>query len=306
MIKIIKRLISFSPRQLENETKAGNFILDVLSDFRELISIQRFKNSIPVPYEYHLFADNRKIRCEPNCFIGGRINGNVISSLDWGLDCDQPNINFNPKCETISFASFYFSPSLAVSRKNAFKISKAKKVIGKVKIKRVSFESFNILVGNAKNPTNIVFTHYDSIGKGAIDNASGVAVLLRTILDNPEKLRSNLFVIAGQEELSFDKPIYWGRGYKVFEEKYSSTLKRSKKIVIVDSVGNGGTLISNRLELLEQAFPIKNLKQFKNKCSIVTGNFSKLMTVYHSDLDDLKEIEIKFLIEAKSKLLGLL
>ncbi len=54
----------------------------------------------------------------------------------------------------------------------------------------------------------LVFSHYDSISSGVIDNASGTALSLYLVINYPKLLEKTLFVFAGNEELSYDEPIY--------------------------------------------------------------------------------------------------
>lgn len=75
-------------------------------------------------------------------------------------------------------------------------------------VKPKKHNSLNILVGNNINPKNIFFAHYDSVGIGATDNASGVGILMNIIINFPKSLRDNLFVFSGNEELSYDYPTY--------------------------------------------------------------------------------------------------
>lgn len=140
-----------------------------------------------------------------------------------------PNINFNPFCKSVSLTSFYFTPSLAISKKDLHFIINVEEIEGKVKIKKEKFISRNLIIGNLENPRFVIFAHYDTIKKGAIDNSSGVAILLSLIKENPKTLSNTLFVFSGSEELSFEKPIYWGKGYRVFEEEFKEVLKNSKK-----------------------------------------------------------------------------
>ena len=119
------------------------------------------------------------------------------------------------------------------------------------------------MVGNLINPKNLVFTHYDSIYSGAVDNASGVAVTLKLILDKPKLLKTTLFVLSGNEELAYDFPVYWGRGYREFEKKYWPLMKHSQKILIIDGVGNSPT------EFITDAYWLNNCSRcFKNRLPI--------------------------------------
>jgi len=305
----IKNLISFSPRQLEGEQKAGNFIISFLEKFKFQYKLQYFWTEVPKVEKEILIADGKKIACKGTSFVSGKVRDKnyLISSLiPSRFFLDKSNINFNPKSPGISLSNFYFAPAIAVCRGDLNLILKAEKIEGEVRVKPVRYKARNILVGNLRNPKVICFAHYDSIGKGAVDNASGVAVLLSTLISHPFVLKENLFVFSANEELSYDKPTYWGHGFRAFEEEFLKTMKKTKKIVVVDCVGNGKAKILKDEEMIYLAFPIKNAKKLKNKISILTGDLEKLMSVYHSDLDNLKQISEKYLREAERKLLMLI
>jgi hypothetical protein len=308
MLSLIKKILTNSPRQLIGEKKTRMLIVDFLNQINAPFSIQNFVVKIPQPKKYFLLADKQKIKCSPCAFKSGRIESKkyLSNALRDSASKHQKAIIFNPKCKDISLHTFYFAPALAISPKDVPKILKAKKILGYVKIKKISHQTANILIGNTKNPQYIIFAHYDSIGTGAVDNASGTAVVLKTIQKKFPK--NNLFVLSGCEELSFDEPIYWGHGYRVFEKDYYGLLEKCRKIIIVDSVGNGKLQIFDKkeLEIIKLGFPIQNLEEFKNKVYCITGNPDKLMEVYHSELDALRQIKIKYLNQAYIKLQSLI
>ena len=181
-IKFVKKITSQSSRQLGVETKTAEEIMDILKVAGLEFSIQRYYNYIPFEKEVFLEADGQKINCQNSGFVSGKIDGNykVVDSLS---DCEvnTPNINFNSKCKGISLSSFYNIPSLAIASTDLKKVIKAEKVNGYTKVEKIKHESLNIIVGNKQNPQNIYFTHFDSIGSGAIDNAGGVAVILEIL-----------------------------------------------------------------------------------------------------------------------------
>ncbi len=305
IIQFITHLTVFSSRQGKNETKAVAFIISVLKKNKIAYSVHKFSTRIPLEEKISLIADGKKIKCKSCSFKSGKINdkNTLISSLIPSDDfLDHPNINFNPKCSDISLSNFYFAPAVAISKNDLTKIIKAKKTTGEVKVKPYEYQSQNILVGNIKNPNIIIFAHYDSIGKGVTDNASGVAVLMNSIIDHPEILSKTLYVFSGNEELSYDKPTYWGHGFREFEKKYITILTKSKKIIIVDGVGNGKTNIFRDKNMIYLTFPVKNVKRWANKIIVLLGNFEKIMSVYHSNSDDISQLNLKYLLEAKKLL----
>jgi len=149
-----------------------------------------------------------------------------------------------------------------------------------------------------------LFAHYDSINLGATDNASGVAVLMSLIVDNAATLKDVLYVFAGNEELSYDNPTYWGHGYRAFEDKYIDLLNKAKEILVVDCVGNGKTIIYDDENSKYLAFPIKNIKSLSGKTKIISASFKKLMRVYHSDGDSIEELNQKNFEEARELLMN--
>jgi RNAse (barnase) inhibitor barstar len=306
-LNFIKKLVSFSPRQLEGETKTANFIIDFLKKNKIQYHLDYFFTFIPKIEKAVLNADGKFISCQGCSFIGGEIKDKdyILSSLiPSRFFIDKPNINFNPKCPDISLSNFYFAPALAIVPKSLPLILKAKKVYGEVKVRKIKHKAANILVGNINNPKKIVFAHYDSINTGAIDNASGVAVMTSIILES-NLLNENFFVFSANEELSYDFPTYWGHGFRVFEERYFKLLSKAKKILVVDCVGHSPTKIFRDETFIKLAFPINNLKKIKNKILVFSGeDLDNLFRVYHSNLDLPGEIKLKFLQEAKRKILN--
>ena len=74
--------------------------------------------------------------------------------------------------------------------------------MGKLEVERTKHHSKNILVGNTVDPTTIIFSHYDSIAQGAVDNASGTMLSLELIAEFPVLLQSVLFVLCGNEQIA--------------------------------------------------------------------------------------------------------
>lgn len=301
-------MIALSPRQLDGEIKAAKLIKRYLSDNKVFFTEQKFTLNIPVFKKTVLKVDNKKIGGgEANCFVSGKIFGkdNIISSLS-SSECSGPNFNFNPFCPAISKSDFYFHPSISVSHKALKRILKGRKVEGEVVVKPQKHETSNIIVGNMKNPVFLCFAHYDSIGKGALDNASGVGLTLQYVFKNPGSLKRGLFIFSAVEEISYDKPIYWGYGFRIFEKKYTHLFKNTKKIVVVDCVGNGEAIDTQDEKFLYLAFPLSCLKKIKEKTHMITGGIENLMGVYHSNLDDGRMIKEKYVQSAYLALAKLL
>lgn len=307
VINFINDVASFSPRQGQNEAKTARFIIRSLDELDVRYGEQKFTTEIPLIKTEILIADGKEIECKGCSFVSGKITNksNIVSSLISSqplIDC--PNINFNPSCKGISLSNFYFAPSLAVKGSDLNKIIDAKTLLGTVEVMPYKHQSSNILVGNIKKPKNILFAHYDSIEKGVIDNASGVGVLMYLISNHRQVLENSLLVFSGNEELSYDHPVYWGHGFRVFEEEYKSLLNTAKKIFIVDCVGNSKTIINKDKELIEKGFPLKDLDKLKDKIFFAHGDIDNLMEVYHSDLDTIERVEEKNILDAAKLLIS--
>src|SRR3989344_651978 len=154
-ITFIKSLLRFSPRQLKGETMAAEFIKKTLGERGIGYKEQKFTTFIPQTKRAVLLADDKKIPCQACCYVGGIIEGKdfLLSSLiPSRFFLEKPNINFNPECpKTISCSNFYFAPAVAVPRDEVQKLLIAKRVRGKVTVKKVQHGAVNILVGNTKN-----------------------------------------------------------------------------------------------------------------------------------------------------------
>lgn len=159
----------------------------------------------------------------------------------------------------------------------------------------VKVKAANILVGNLVKPRWILLTHFDAIGPGALDNASGVAVSLAVLISNPDFVKVNLVVFSGCEETSSEKPIYWGYGYRQFEKKYQSLLLGCRAIYVVDCVGNGKLHFFQGDYYFHQAVPLKNLGRVKQKIYVLTGSVKKLLAVCHTQKDTTEKLDKKYL-----------
>lgn len=301
ILTFIENLISFGERQGIQESKAAEFIMQMLKDYGVNYVIHNFTTQIPLIEKAILLADGEKIECKGVSFVSGVIKDkeSIISSLiPSRFFIEHSNINFNPKAENISKTNYYFAPAIAINRVDISRVLKADEITGEVCVKTQNHNSVNILVGNNINPKKIIFAHYDSVETGATDNASGVGVLMDLIIKNPESLDENLFVFSGNEELSYDKPTYWGHGFRAFEDSYQNQIEGTKDIIVVDCVGNGKTNSYHDDNLKYLAFPILGIDKQKNKISVVCGDMDKLMKVYHSTSDDMSQVDKTFLDEA--------
>ena len=296
---IVKELESFSPRIGKREANAKRYILRLLEGTE--VKEQRFRNAVPKG-RATLRADGEEIPSMPTSFVSGGFEGKpLISSIDVSARYYfNPNINFNPYSDDLSLATFYFAPSIAVRREHVEKILSAERVEARVRIKKERFASANLVVGNTENPKVLCFAHYDTVLHGAVDNSSGSAVLLHLIKTSPRVLRKCAFVFSGSEELSYDKPVYWGKGYRVFEEENRSLMQRVKKILVIDCVGFAPPVATK--DFLLQAFPVKTLEKIRRKTYLIICDLRKirmLWRVYHTARDTPELLREKYLMQAE-------
>ncbi len=307
--KIIERLCAIPERQLAGETQALALILGYLDQHTVLYHKQTYNTYIPQYKKWHLKVDGKTIPSLPSGFIGGSITSNhaLISSLiSSQSNLYQPNINFNPASKAISRSNHYFAPALSISRDHLEIVAKARKIDGVLDVSKTKHISANVLVGNKINPKKIIFSHYDSIQTGAVDNASGTALSLKLIIEKPHLLKDNLFVLCGNEELSYDEPIYWGHGYRVFEKKYSALLEQARKLLILDSFGHSNPEIITDPHIVILGFPIKKIQQYQKKIEMISGSLDGLMLIYHTSEDVSECVKDIYMKNAEKMALSLL
>ncbi|MCK9578014.1 M28 family metallopeptidase [bacterium] len=304
-IEFIKKLISFGERQGKAENDAADFITNFLTERNIKYFLHNFNTFIPDIKNSSLIVDGEKIDCYATSFVSGEFagNGDIVSSLiPSRYLLDYSNINFNPVCSKISRSNHYFAPSIAVSKNDLSKVMNGTDVKVKVDVEKKEYYSKNILVGNTKNPNNIIFAHYDSVSIGATDNASGVSVIMDTIINSEELLEDNLFIFSGNEELSYDRPFYWGHGFRAFEKDYVGIMRSADSLFVVDCVGNGKPVITDDLHICRLAFPIAFIDELAGKTRIMHADMNKLFKVYHSELDDISQLDNNHLDEASDLL----
>lgn len=286
--EVILMLTNLGERQLEQETKACACILKILDDENIIYTIQAFETEIPVYTHCSLIVGGQSLDVLPSGLVSGTITDNhtILSSLiSSQKNLYDANINFNPACEIISRSNHYFAPAFAINRKDVQKVVDATEIEGKIEVHKTNHQSKNILVGNKINPGTIIFSHYDSIELGAVDNASGTALSLEFIVERPELLQSVLFVLCGNEELSYDEPIYWGHGYRSFEKEYGELLKNTSQILVLDSFGHTEPNIISDVPTMKLAFPITNIATYASKTKVIAGDIHALMKFYHAEND---------------------
>lgn len=285
---LIQSLTSFTERQLTEETAARKLIESTLASGGIDFSVQEYRTYIPQYTAWGLKVDGQEMPALPCGLHSGEIKSKstILSSLISSQhNLYDANINFNPQCDVISRSNFYFAPALAINRLDVQKVINAEKVEGYLEVEKVEHQSANILVGNRHNPKVIVFSHYDSISTGTIDNASGTALSLDLVLEHPELQGEVLFAFCGNEELSYDEPIYWGHGYREFEAGYATQLENAKRIIVVDSLGHSPLETITDVSIMKLAFPITAIEALSHKTEVLAGNFAQLMAFYHAEND---------------------
>lgn len=304
----IRKFSKLYPIKGERALIAAKIILNFLSENDINFEIQKYNNYIPVGNS-KLEVDGVEIDSIPACFVSGKIyDKNIISNILSSSIIEDPNISFNPYSKTFSLASFYFIPSINIKRDDIKKVINAEVINGRVRVKKKKIKALNILVGNTKNPKNIIISHYDTVLNGAVDNSSSIALILDLILNYKEKiLKNNLFVLCGSEELSYERPIYWGYGYRKFEKEFENLLNISKKIYVIDCIGFDKPNINKDNSLKYEALPLKNFKKYENKIFLITSlskqNVKYFYSFYHSNLDNPKLLKERFILQSKLLLL---
>ena len=284
----ITALYDLGERQFAGERKTRRIIEASLQREGVPYAVEEFVTHLPRVTRADLVLDGRRVPCMATSFQGGiiRNQNHLISSLTSSQNfLTTENINFNPLCAVISRSNHYFAPSLAVARDIVPRIMHAKTVRGAVNVRKTAHRSANILVGNRVNPRYLVFSHYDSLFGGAVDNASGTALTLYLATAYPQLRRYTLFVFGGNEELSYDQPIYWGHGYRVFEERHRALLARAEKILVLDCIGFSETYFVKDETAVRLGFPVRGLGRIIGRTRLVIGDMQKMMAFYHSDLD---------------------
>lgn len=285
LLQIIKDLCKLSPRQGEKEIESAKYLETFLRQIATDIKIQKFPTRVPPISSAYLILDGEKIDCQGCTFETGNIT-------------TKDQVVYNPHSDYISTPSYYQNPTVAISRTDAKKLNRSANIEGQVVVEKYSYSSRNFLVGNLDKPKNIIFTHYDSLGGGALDNAGGVVVCLSLLSENKDLTSENLFIFAGNEELSYDFPDYWGYGYRQFEKEYPHLLRQAKQILVVDGVGL--TVPEIITTDLDNFLPLRYLKTFQNKIKVVSSNQQQVLKCYHCAEDTPDKISLEYLNQSQN------
>ncbi|BCX13557.1 MAG: hypothetical protein KatS3mg085_089 [Candidatus Dojkabacteria bacterium] len=292
-------------RNAQGEEAATEILVDFLKEFNPVI--QQFKNSVPVYKDYGLEIDGQKIEAEPICFESGEQNDFTLSTFEEDLDFERNYIATNPHCSAIS--KHTFTKGLLHGRSsqvflNSSKTKKSRNIKSYIEVEKYNYTTANVLVGNFQNPEFIVYSHLDTVENGVVDNLSGTLVMLNLLSKNSLILENSLFVFSGNEELSYDFPTYWGYGYRQFEKEYSTIFNKAKHL-IVDCIAFGELKVYNDVETLMLGFPIKDQSVF-SQTRMFSCDLNKLMTIYHSKLDDINFFSEKDIEETTFKIFNLI
>ena len=302
IIDIIKDLEKFSPRNNEESlNKTSKYIKENLVKVGIDFCDQYFNVHIPSDEGSYIILDNgQKIIGKANSFVSGNFEEkNIYSSQNINQEINIPHINYNQYYDAFSGVIFYDFPVINIKKSDLIKVINSEEIKVDVNVKRKLIKTENILVGNKKNPKNIIFTHFDTIFNGALDNSSGTATLLYGIISNKINIKENLIVFSGCEELSYDRPYYWGYGYRVFEYEYKEILEKSKKIIVYDMFGHSKPTLTK--DYIKEAFPIMSEYLYKKSIQISESN-NDWIKFYHSDADTIDKIN-EYYIEEGLKLL---
>lgn len=292
--KIISDLCHFSPRQGKNEELTAKYLESYLTTNNIDFLVETFDTQVPIIIRAELFLDGQLLPCLGSSFASGEITS-------------KSQVQFSKVSDFIETVTYSLKPSVCISRTQRDLLNKASHISGNVVVDEYSFQSRNIVVGNTSDPEKIIFSHYDGLGGGALDNAGSVSVCLGLLTENRDLISKNLFVFVGNEELSYDHPNYWGKGYREFEKEHFNLLNSSKEIIIVDGVGVTEPTIVTRG--LDDAFPIKNLSNLLSKITWISSVQSEVMKCYHCLEDTPDKLDINYLEQSvlflKQKLLTL-
>jgi len=300
----VRDLCAFGERLGATALAAADYIASRLTAGGHAPTVYDFPTEIPVCESIRLHVDGIEVPALNCSFGGGTVDrsAEVISSLQSSRNhFTIPNINSNERCPGLSTPNYYAAPAFAVSRDDLARVRAAHTIEGVSVVRRTATVARQILVGNTRAPRAIVFSHFDSLFTGAVDNASGTAVMLHVALERSELLRDNLFVFDGNEELSYDAPTYWGHGYRVFESRFGALLDGAERLGVVDCVGFEPTLLLNDPETLRVAFPLARAAEFAPKTTIFAGSLEGLMPFYHSPLDEVDRLSEEHLRAAAAR-----
>lgn len=299
---LLARLTSIGPRYAEKEIEAAKIIEEFLSSHRIPFVTQQFTSEVPVINKAELVVDGEDIQCLGSSVVSGEISSGEYLISHFGYSGETPyNIAYSPVTDSISVVDHYSVPSVSISRRDIVKIVMAKSIKGVIEVERKKINTENILVGNCKDPQNIIFAHFDSIiGQGAVDNAGSVAIMMGCILDKSELLGSTLFNFSGTEEMAYDDYKLSGYGFRVFEKQYTHLLKDAQKIVVMDGLGVGQPNFSQNG--LDWVLQLKALDKIRVKVHWLQNDQTPVLQYFHTFDDKLEILKDEYLVAAQEML----
>ena len=76
-------------------------------------------------------------------------------------------------------------------------------------------------------------------------------------------------------------------------------MEKCQNIFIVDSVGNGKTVLEQDEKMAHLGFPVSRIEKWGKKIFLCHGDMGKLMKVYHTEDDSVNQLKNKYLNEAE-------
>lgn len=295
-------LTNISPRRGLLEQTSANLIKKYLDKNNVNYIVQEFDTKIPTIKKAELFADGIKIPCLGASFVSGKIDNTSVIVNATGPIVEKSMIIFNPVSLGVCLQNFKKQPAISVNRDSIIQLTMANDIKGDVDVEEYKFISQNILVGNIKNPQNIIFAHYDSLIGGAVDNAGSVEVIFQILVQNKDILVNNLFVFVGSEEESISSNEgLWG--FKNFDLIYHKLLLECKKIIVLDGVGIGTpNFVSHHIDWV---FAVNSDEaSIYSKTIWMQNDQTLVMKYYHSSLDTIDLLKSQYLDEAKDLLIN--
>lgn len=298
----LKGLTDLGPRYAEKEIQAAKIIKKELSLLEVPFVSQPFETEVPVCTKAELTIDGEKVDCLGSTIVGGQIPDGKYLISHFGFSGDTPyNIAYSPVTDDISVVDHYRVPSLSISRKDVVKVVMAKEVIGSVVVNRTKIKTENILVGNSINPKHIIFAHFDSIiGRGAVDNAGSVTIMMSFIENNKNLLAETLFNFSGNEEMAYDDYKLSGYGFRVFEDEYGNLLENAGKIIVMDGLGVDEPIFTQNG--LDWVLQLKMLDKIRQKVFWLQNNQTPVLKYFHTKSDSDEIIKEKYLSNAENAL----
>ncbi len=304
-IALLTELTKIGPRVGENETKALNALISRLNKKGIPHSLQPFSVEVPICTHAELIVDGVAIPCLGSSIVSGEIPDAkyLISHFGYSGDPTPYNIAYSPMTDFISVVDHFRVPSITISRKSVVEIIMGQKITGKVEVKKTKINTGNILVGNATNPQNLVFAHFDSIiGPGAVDNAGSVVTMFEVISEKRQLLDTALFIFSGNEEMAYDDYKLSGYGFRVFENQYSHLLKKATQVVVMDGLGMLPAKWSQ--SGLDWVLQIKMLDSIREKVFWLQSEQTPVLTTFHTTDDIAANIQTKYVQSAKNLLIN--